>query len=103
MKDKLSLNLDKSSEFIKKHLIKICVINSIVFGNLHLLNYSNSVSEFVWDGYIDFVRTFSGLVLCLIRVRMGLGYAIFYHGLSNAILFFIKYRYEIGNLIDQIF
>jgi hypothetical protein len=103
MKDKLLFNLSKPSIFINRNLVSICIINSIVFGNLHLLSYTNSAGQFVWDGYIDFVRTFSGLVLCLIRVRMGLGYAIFYHGLSNALIFFIKYRYEIGNLIDKIF
>ena len=75
--------------FCKKYFSLLFYLSAIIFGLVHISNFSKFVAP--WYVYVLLIlpQMMVGLFLWFVRVRFGLWFAILYHMLHNGILSFV--------------
>lgn len=82
----------KYKALFNRHLKKMTILSSVIFGYLHLFNYKLSFNVLIFSPVILINYIIAGLILSFIRIRYGLIYCIMFHMIYNAALILIKYR-----------
>jgi len=75
--------------FVKSHIAKLYFISSILFGIMHIFNFSGNLIYLILFGVLlAGPQIFLGFILGYIRIKNGLIYSIIFHVLVNSMLIF---------------
>ena len=89
----LSSNIDKVSNFIKKHFKYFFYASSLIFGLIHITNFSGNINILIALSIIlTLPQTISGLIFGYARMKYGLIYSIILHIINNSILIFTLFK-----------
>ncbi|RMZ58992.1 CPBP family intramembrane metalloprotease [Chryseobacterium nematophagum] len=76
---------EKLINFWKKNQKVFITISSILFGVIHIWNYTDSNNSILYYIITFSPQVFSGFILCYLRVRMGFEVGVATHSLNNFI------------------
>ncbi|CAA7197320.1 CPBP family glutamic-type intramembrane protease [Chryseobacterium potabilaquae] len=81
---------EKLINFWKKNQKVFITISSILFGVIHIWNYTDSNNSICYYLITFSPQIFSGFILCYLRVRIGFGASVATHSLNNFIPFILS-------------
>ena len=85
----LSSNVNKVSNFIKKHFKYFFYASSLIFGLIHATNFIGNIYIIISLAiFLTLPQIISGLIMGYARMKYGLIYSIILHMINNSVIIF---------------